>query len=68
MRRGVSEAADCRTRETEPWRMVSRIRSAEHVHRSRATELARDKSLALTAEDKSLALTGERVSEDRQES
>jgi hypothetical protein len=40
----VSEATDCRTRETEPWLIVSRIRSAEHLHRSRTTELARQES------------------------
>jgi hypothetical protein len=39
----VTVATDCRTRVIEPWQMVSRIRSAEHPHKLRATELQNDR-------------------------
>jgi hypothetical protein len=38
----VTVATDCRTRVIESWQMVSRIRSAEHLHKPRATELQND--------------------------
>jgi hypothetical protein len=37
--KNVTVATDCQTRVIESWQMVSRIRSAEHLHELRVTEL-----------------------------